>query len=767
MTMRKPLLAVLLACALGAGLLVPGAVAQTPTNGRIAFTTGRNGPFEIWSAGGPLAAATRLLAGPPGSIEVDPAWSPNGSGEFVFARRAADDETYDLLVKPASIPAVKLTEDVGVAASDRQPDWSANDEIAFTRSVRSEDNANIYKVPAAGGTAVQLTETAAPGFDASPAWSSDGSRIAFVSDRTGSPQIWIMAADGSAETQVTSDACFVANPDWAPPEDAELVYERLCPGDPVSSGLHVLHLGPPVVPPGQKLPGTSDADHQPAFSPDGTDVLFTRAESDGDKELYTTMADIPGTPVPIAGNDDVQADMSADWGSFTGGAVVTRLPAGPGGGREATSKRGPAKPGGRKDATTSRRVVKGVRFIQTRRARSDVYVLKVDPKRMPRIDVSLSNDLLPGHEKTSSMARRHKAVAAVNGDFGTPSGRPSHTFAEDGDLKQVSFAVAPTFAITQDEQQTVFQRPFETVTVREQDTWTVERWNFGSPPFTDISAYTPAGGTLEVPPSNACAVRLLPASGRRWAPNNAGVEVDYAVNEVGCSTTPMAVNGGLVLAARPGSDGAILLTSLTPGEIVTLTWSVGFSGVLDTMGGLPLLVENGAVVAGPCSESICNNHPRTAIGVTPAGRILMVVVDGRRKDSRGMTLVRLAGLMQSLRASFAVNLDGGGSSTMVVRGKKGGLRVVNEPSDGGQRKVSSAVLVIRGKDPGEAIAAPVPRGPAVAAPEPARDQAGERSVLDPASTGGLLEAMAEGTFGRPVDLPPPLRRALREFTSSR
>ena len=80
---------------------------------RIAFTTGRNGPFEIWSASGPSTTATRLLAGPPGSIEVDPAWDPDATGEFAFARRAADDETYDLLVKPASTPAVKLTEDVG------------------------------------------------------------------------------------------------------------------------------------------------------------------------------------------------------------------------------------------------------------------------------------------------------------------------------------------------------------------------------------------------------------------------------------------------------------------------------------------------------------------------------------------------------------------------------------------------------------------------------------------------------------------------------
>jgi hypothetical protein len=214
--------------------------------------------------------------------------------------------------------------------------------------------------------------------------------------------------------------------------------------------------------------------------------------------------------------------------------------------RSAVAARGTAKPGGR--GSKSREVIEGVKFRQMRKAKSDVYVLKVDPKKIPRIDVALSNDLLPGHERTSRMAKRHMAVAGINGDFGTESGRPSHTFAEDGDLKQVSFAVAPTFAITADEQQTTFARPQEIVTAAGQDTWPIQRWNFGAPTFTDISAFTLAGGALEVPPPNACAVRLLPASGQRWAPNNAGVQVDYTVNEVACSTIPMAVRARSVSA---------------------------------------------------------------------------------------------------------------------------------------------------------------------------------------------------------------------------
>ena len=730
-------------------------------NGDIAFASGRGGVFQIWSIDHEAdSTAQSLVTGPPGSIEVDPAWDPDATGELAFARKSAEDETFDLFVKSASVSAARLTDEEEGAANDRQPDWSVGDAIAFTRSIRADDTSHIYRISASGGSPVQLTHTEAAGYDASPDWSPNGAQIAFVSDRSGGPQLWTMNADGSGQTQRTFDPCFVSNPDWST-DGLTIVYERQCSSDDADLYRILVSGGTPT-------PFVADAasDHQPAFAPGGNRVLFTRIGSDGDKELYGVDWPVPGSPDLIAANHPAHADLSPAWGPTTGGARPEAASAdvGEGGPTESTA-RGMAKPkGGPRRA--SRRVVRGVRYFQMRKARSDVYVLVVDPKRTPRIDVSLSNDLLPGHERTRSMARRHQAVAAVNGDFGTPSGRPTHTFAEDGDLKQVSFAGAPSFSITSDEQQTFLDRPFESVTAIEQDTWPVIRWNFGPPPFTDVAAFTPAGGALEAPPSNACSVRLLPVGGRRWAPGNAGIEVDYGVNEVGCSTSPMAVGGGVVLSARPGSDGAILIGSLTPGEVVTLAWSIGFAGVLDTVGGMPLLVENGALVATPCRRSICEVHPRTAIGVTPAGRILMVVVDGRRTDSRGVTIRRLGKLMRSLRASYAMNLDGGGSSTMVVKGKRGGLQVVNEPSDGRQRRVSSAVLVIKGPDPGEVVGGPIPSLPATAAPGPARDPAGRRALLDPASTGGLLEAMAEGTFGPPVDLPTPLRRALRTFRSA-
>jgi Tol biopolymer transport system component len=757
--------AVPVAVGLAASLVVSTRPASALVNGDIAFASGRGTElFEIWSVDDDGGDQQRLIGGPPGSIEVDPALDPSTGTSLAFARKAADDETYDLFVKAlgSAADAVKVTDENGTVSNDRQPSWSpTTSRIAFTRMIRADDTSNIWAVDTDGTDPTQLTETPATGYDAAPSWSNDGASIAFASDRSGLPQIHTMDSGGVTETQVTTEPCFHANPAWSPTSNV-IVYDRLCPGDP--NGWDIYSISLPL---GSPTPVVSTTAHelQPSWSPDGDAVVFTRYPAGGgDKQLLTI--DYPALVMETAlDTDPAAADLSPEWGPASlpkFAAEETAIEVTPGG-RDPSAPHGALKP---KKKKTSRKVIKGVRFTQMRKAKSDVYVLKIDPNRAPRIDLALSNDRLPGREKTSRMAKRHKAVAAINGDFGTPSGRPAHTFAEDGDLKQVSFAVAPTFAMTQDEQSTHFERPFEVVTGSEHDDWLVERWNFGEPGATDIVGFTEAAGTLQLPPANTCSARLQAISGRRWAPNLSGVEVDYQVAEVGCATTAPAAPGPgqVVLSAQPGGDGGILVGSLGIGETVTLTWSIGFSGVLETVGGNPLLLENGAeVVPKPCTVSLCNKHPRTGIGVTPAGKILMVVVDGRREESKGVTLVRFARIMQGLHASFALNLDGGGSSTMVVQGN-----VVNVPSDGSQRKVSSAVLVLKGKDPGEVIGAPLSAVPSLApAPPPTADQAGELAAMDPASTGGLAEAMAEGTFGPRVDLPRELRRALRIFRASR
>ncbi len=87
-------------------------------------------------------------------------------------------------------------------------------------------------------------------------------------------------------------------------------------------------------------------------------------------------------------------------------------------------------------------------------------------------------------------------------------------------------------------------------------------------------------------------------------------------------------------------------------------------------------------------------HPRTAVGIDRDGKqILLLVVDGRQSFSRGYTMVEIARQLRSIGAEDALNLDGGGSSTMVAR-HTGRLRVLNSPSDGRQRAVPNGLQVV-------------------------------------------------------------------------
>lgn len=100
----------------------------------------------------------------------------------------------------------------------------------------------------------------------------------------------------------------------------------------------------------------------------------------------------------------------------------------------------------------------------------------------------------------------------------------------------------------------------------------------------------------------------------------------------------------------------------------------------NAISGETLLVTGGQVIPDLDDEQL---HPRSAVGFSKNGRYLyLVVVDGRQPlYSEGMTLAELAELMVSLGAQYAMNLDGGGSSTLVVEGSDGLPRVLNSPID--------------------------------------------------------------------------------------
>jgi hypothetical protein len=144
---------------------------------------------------------------------------------------------------------------------------------------------------------------------------------------------------------------------------------------------------------------------------------------------------------------------------------------------------------------------------------------------------------------------------------------------------------------------------------------------------------------------------------------------------------------GLVLIGR--GNGARALARLHKGSRATVGWRLQGTPQM-AISGNKMLVDDGVIQVVDDREM----HPRTAVGIDrDTGDVMLLVVDGRQTFSRGATMVEMANLMIDLGADEALNLDGGGSSTMVARRPTGTVGVVNTPSDGFQRWVSNAVEV--------------------------------------------------------------------------
>lgn len=149
-----------------------------------------------------------------------------------------------------------------------------------------------------------------------------------------------------------------------------------------------------------------------------------------------------------------------------------------------------------------------------------------------------------------------------------------------------------------------------------------------------------------------------------------------------------------VISAR--GTMAAALKGLQVGDKMTITDGLEpvWQKAQQIVGVGPRLLRDGQVDITSTQEQIGGDvtwgrSPRTAVGITPAGHVLMLVVDGRQAQSRGLTLTGLAKLLLQFGAVDAVNFDGGGSSEMVVDGQ-----VVNSPSDGTQRYVGAALAAV-------------------------------------------------------------------------
>ena len=266
----------------------------------------------------------------------------------------------------------------------------------------------------------------------------------------------------------------------------------------------------------------------------------------------------------------------------------------------------------------------------------------------------------------------------------------------------------------------------------------IDEWNARLPTTSTVAAYTARGGAVTVPPGVAsptgqdpvwCEARLEPSSGARWnGATRKSIVRTYHVTAAQtnpCQGTSLPVGttaGAVVLASGYASSVPNPVQNLTLGTSVKLRWTLaGWPGATDVMGGGQMLVEKGVNVAPPYvsgSPYILDYNPRTAVGIrrgcsdldpVTVCRLILETVDGRQASTGWSVGVRLPWLADSMLHAgswMALNLDGGGSTTMWtsqhgpvllpvgVPDEIGGCLVQRPSQPTGERATRSAIVVL-------------------------------------------------------------------------
>ncbi len=347
---------------------------------------------------------------------------------------------------------------------------------------------------------------------------------------------------------------------------------------------------------------------------------------------------------------------------------------------------------------TSESVAPGIELLSIKRGdfsgsatgdRWTIQVLTVDPK-MARLRLAQAMDEIAGAETTSSMAQRHGAVAAINGGYfrttGIVRGEPVGALTIGGKVLSEPVKNRAAVAVSDDGKQ--IRAAIAHVTLKAELR-------------ANGKALFPIGG-FNRPREKDELIVFTPEFHRTTLTAPDGAEFIIERNRVaavkdgaGSQTIPP---GGFVVSAT-GAAQEWALKNLRRGSIVEVKTEVKteppFAFNPDfILGGGPQLIAVGKKVfadeTARYSDSLYRQrHPRTAIGWRADGKLILLTVDGRQKISVGMTMDELASLMLELGCVEAMNLDGGGSTAMVVKNK-----IVNSPSDPtGERAVSDALLI--------------------------------------------------------------------------
>jgi Tol biopolymer transport system component len=264
---------------LGASLSLPVFLYPPPSfaaiagaNGKIVFSSSRDGNFEIYLMDPDGTNESRLTNNT--ANDRTPSWSPNGT-KIAFAR---DNSIYVMNADGKNFKRI-VTFEHGIGDLS----WSPDGKYIVFSAVTDGTDRDIYVISTGGGRARDITKNATSD-DFEPAWSPDGKRIAFVSATNSSDyDIFMMSASGNDRKLIASEGSNF-HPSWSP-DGTKLVFssDRVRTFDIFTMAINGSNI--------TRLTDSAAAELYPSWSPDGKKIVFSTSGSANSEQVYIMEAD--------------------------------------------------------------------------------------------------------------------------------------------------------------------------------------------------------------------------------------------------------------------------------------------------------------------------------------------------------------------------------------------------------------------------------------------------------------------------------------------
>ena len=314
-------------------------------------------------------------------------------------------------------------------------------------------------------------------------------------------------------------------------------------------------------------------------------------------------------------------------------------------------------------------------------------------------DIVCTDDPLKGREKISSLAVRKGALVAINADFfpfgDVPTGDPLNVCIVDGELVSEPAGNRAVMAVL-DDGKVFFDVPRLDAKLKLATGAPRQIDGINRPRSTNqVVLYTHTFGPTTQ--NKFKSTDIICTSDE--LPIRVGHTIKLTIIDVKLDAIDTQIPKNGVVISGGGPAARFLCANAKPGDIISVTFDIksasgqDWTRVKQAVGGGPWILKDGKrfidlEAEGMGTSFSTTRHPRTAVGTTADGKLMMVTVDGRQSISAGISLPELSELMKRLGCVNAINLDGGGSTTMAIRGI-----VANSISGSDERAVANGLLV--------------------------------------------------------------------------